>query len=279
MRRFFDTLNVLLLAILVGFALWAWPRLPERIPLHFGLGGEADRWGHRTLSSWFGAPGIGVLLTLGMAWFRKVFPRHPRWVNLPNRMKLSDVPEAARGPVVEMLSGFFALLQTELLLIFGLITWGSYRAAMGSSSQAIMILVLVLAVVASPAFIIVLFLGLQRALERGKRLAERAEAMGEATGTMVAAAGKERERRRKGERKRGRGTLPLLLVAITLPSATWAQQGPAVTSPDGRIAVTLELLGGSPLPGGAGRSSGGAAVAVGVRIQRDAGIPGWNSDR
>jgi len=172
-KRFFDSVNVGLMAAMMGFALWAWPQLPERIPTHFGADGLPDGWGERTLLSWFLLPLIAVALTLAMYGFRAVMPRHPGWVNLPDQRRLSDLPEAARGPVLEMFSGFLALVQAQLLVIFAIIQHATYRTALGGSSQGAMILVLVLAVVASPFLLVVFFLRFRTALEEGERLAAR----------------------------------------------------------------------------------------------------------
>jgi uncharacterized membrane protein len=170
-RRILDSVNVGLMAAMLAFAIWAWPDLPEQIPTHFGIDGRPDAWGHRTFLSWFGLPLIAVGLTLALYGFRLVMPRHPRWVNLPDRRRLSDLPEAARGPVLEMLSGFLALIQTHLLVIFAVIQLASYRSALGEGSQGAMLLVLLMAVLASPVFLVVFFLRFQRAMEEGKRLA------------------------------------------------------------------------------------------------------------
>lgn len=176
MKRFFDGVNLLLVLGMVGLAVWAWPQLPDRIPTHFGLDGHPDAWTDRSLWSWFALPGIAVAFTALMGLFRLLLPSHPGWVNLPDRTRLSDLPEVARVPVLEMFSGFLSLVQTELLLIFGLIHLGTYRTAMGGESQGIMISVLILAILASPFLMVVFFLRLQTALARGKELARRAKA-------------------------------------------------------------------------------------------------------
>jgi uncharacterized membrane protein len=175
-KRFFDSVNVGLMAAMLGFSLWAWPDLPERIPTHFGIDGRPDAWAEPTVLSWFGLPLMAVALTLAMYWFRAVMPRHPRWVNLPDRRRLSDIPEAARGPVVDMLSGFLALVQAHLLVIFAIIQLASYRTALGEDSQGAMILVLLLAVLSSPFLLVVFFLRLRVALEAGERLSAGVEA-------------------------------------------------------------------------------------------------------
>jgi CubicO group peptidase (beta-lactamase class C family) len=175
-KRFFDGLNILLILAMLGFAFWAWPRLPGRVPVHFGIDGRPDSWTEKGTSSWFALPGVAVLLTLLMGAFRVLMRRYPHLVNLPDQSHLTDLPEAARGPVLEMLSGFLALVQTELLVIFGLIQIASFRSAMGEPSQGIMITVLILAVLTSPILLVVFFLRLQPALDRGKELARRKEA-------------------------------------------------------------------------------------------------------
>jgi uncharacterized membrane protein len=171
MRRFFEGVNWVLILGIVAFALWAWPQLPEKIPTHFGIDGSADAWSPRTFGSWFGVPGMGLLIVLGIGWFRAMIPRKPNWVNLPDKTSLADLPKVAREPVVEMFSGFLAIIQTEVLVIFALIQLSTYRTAMGEKSQGLMIMVLLIAILASPFLVVVFFLGLQKAMDKGKELA------------------------------------------------------------------------------------------------------------
>lgn len=171
MRRFFEGVNWILILGIVGFALWAWPQLPGEIPTHFGIDGLADAWSQKTWGSWFGAPAMGLLIVLGVGWFRSMIPRKPNWVNLPDKTSLADLPRAAREPVVEMFSGFLAIVQTEVLVIFALIQLSTYRTAMGEKSQGMMIMVLLIAILASPFLMVVFFLGLQKAMVKGRKLA------------------------------------------------------------------------------------------------------------
>lgn len=161
--------RVLLLGIL-AFALWAWPRLPERIPVHFGIDGRPDAWGEPGLWSWFFLPALAAALTLLMDWLPGFMARHPRWVNLPNGIRLEDLPSRARRPVLDLLAWFLALVQMEILIIFALIQLATYRSAFGEESQGIMILVLVLAVTASPLFLVVFFVRLQGVMKKVRRL-------------------------------------------------------------------------------------------------------------
>ena len=163
-------MNRILLLGILSFALWAWPRLPERIPVHFGIDGRPDAWDEPGLWSWFFLPALAAFLTLLMDWLPRFMARHPRWVNLPNGIRLEDLPSRARQPVLDLLGWFLALVQTEILVIFALIQLATYRTAFGEESQGIMILVLVLAVTASPLFLVVFFVKLQGVMKEVRRL-------------------------------------------------------------------------------------------------------------
>jgi uncharacterized membrane protein len=180
-KRFFDSVNVGLMTAMAWFSVWAWPRLPDRIPTHFGIDGRPDAWSEPSFRSWFLLPIIALTLVLGMYWFRAATPRHPNWVNLPDRRRLADLPQAARGPVLEMMAGFLALVQAHLLVIFAIIQLASYRTAMGGDSRGAMLLVLLLALLATPIFLVVFFLRFQRAMAEGERLAAGEGVAGERT--------------------------------------------------------------------------------------------------
>lgn len=38
---------LLILALMLGLAAWAWPTTPDRVPVHWGIDGTPDRWGTR----------------------------------------------------------------------------------------------------------------------------------------------------------------------------------------------------------------------------------------
>ncbi len=176
MKRFFDSVNWVLVILMVAFAVWAWPHLPDEIPTHFGIRGTPDAWSEKTLLRWFTIPAVGIGLA-GLLWLvRIILPHRPKWVNLPDRRCLTELPESCQKQILKMLAGFLALVQTELLVIFGLIEWASYRTALGHDSQVIMILVLFLAVLTSPFLVIVFFLRFQGAMDRGMEADRRARA-------------------------------------------------------------------------------------------------------
>lgn len=162
MRRVLDTLNVLLAATTVGFAVWVWPRLPDRIPVHFGADGQPDRWSDTTVFSWFLLPAIGLatwgFITLARQWV----VRRPEKMNLPSGGTLADYPVEVRPAVVEHMKAFMSLVSLEVLVIFGLIVFGSYRTAMGNDGQGIMLAVLAIAVLSGPVLMVTFLVGMQR---------------------------------------------------------------------------------------------------------------------
>lgn len=80
-----DTLAIVFLIIGWWVALGAYPRLPEKIPIHFGISGEPDGWGARWMI--FLMPVIATLI-VAMNWFifftrLKGSPQMPAAMELP----------------------------------------------------------------------------------------------------------------------------------------------------------------------------------------------------
>lgn len=70
---------LLLIALLLGAGVWVYPHLPQRVPVHWGIGGQVNGYGPK----WFGAFGLGIL-ALGMYALFAVLPVvDPRRKNYP----------------------------------------------------------------------------------------------------------------------------------------------------------------------------------------------------
>ncbi len=162
-RRGLDLLNASLLVAIVGFAAWAWPRLPAEIPVHFGFDGRADRWEPRTVMAWFAIPAIAVIVHLGLLWMRSLTTARPEWLNLPGGTRLDDHPPSVRAAILEHIRAFLAVVMLELLVIFGLIQVGSYATAMGGDGQSAIVAVLAVALLSGPVLLVLFFIGFQRA--------------------------------------------------------------------------------------------------------------------
>ena len=87
---------------LVAWAVWLWPAVPARVPLHFGADGTPDRWGERSLLVWLVLPALGVALAA-------LFDGVARWsvrnlespmLNLPGKEDVLALPPERRAPVL-----------------------------------------------------------------------------------------------------------------------------------------------------------------------------------
>ncbi len=171
MKRTLQLLTFALALTLWAGALWAWPRLPEQIPRHFGVNGLPDAWGPRSAVAWFGLPAVALLLTALLWTLGPLMRRYPRLVNLPGGQRLETLPAGARARVIEVVQETLMLLGLEVLLILGLIQLAEWRAAVGEPDQRLVLAALVLALVSSPFFLVVFVVRTQRALDAVERRA------------------------------------------------------------------------------------------------------------
>src|SRR5262245_56470698 len=106
-----DSLAIVVLIMGWWVAISVYPRLPEKVPVHFGLTGEADRWGGRWTI--FMIPLIStVIFALDYWLFVYMSPVSPK-----------PIPPQMRTPL--------HLLLLELSVIFTFITWRMSEVAFG----------------------------------------------------------------------------------------------------------------------------------------------------
>jgi uncharacterized membrane protein len=72
-----DGLTAIVVLASFGVALWYWPALPARVPMHFNAAGKVDGWGPKS-TVWL-VPAVGVV----MAVFLTVLSRFPHTFNYP----------------------------------------------------------------------------------------------------------------------------------------------------------------------------------------------------
>ncbi len=109
------------LSVLVYAAALAWARtaLPEEVPLHFGAGGEPDRWGSRAEALWtFGLIGAGVALILGglPALVGRISLRSP-FVNLPHKDWWTATPEREKEAHRRISTDLFGVAAATMVLL------------------------------------------------------------------------------------------------------------------------------------------------------------------
>ena len=112
--------------VIVGLVLPAfhWPTLPERVPSHFGVSGQADAWSARGFV-WF-LPAITVVVYLLLT-LVSLIP--PRYYNYPWRITEENAPRQVR-----IVRRMLCVLKAELVWLFVYLTWQTIRVALGQVS-------------------------------------------------------------------------------------------------------------------------------------------------
>lgn len=95
-------LPVVLIAGAVMFSIAVYSRLPERVPLHWGISGEPDRWGSRIQGA-FLMPAIMIVLLVAMRWLPA---RDPRAANIA---KFRDSYDIMVSAIVSFMAGVHVL--------------------------------------------------------------------------------------------------------------------------------------------------------------------------
>lgn len=169
MARTIHLLNLLLVAVLIAFSLWAWDRLPDLLPVHFDAAGEPTRWAERSFGSWFAIPVMAltmVALTYALA---RAMGRWPHLVNLPDKRRfLALSPERRERVLVPMREMLYAL-SVPLLVVFLLIQVGTWREAMGGAAAPFTVAALMMAVLLTPFMLIGWLPRIQNELNRQAR--------------------------------------------------------------------------------------------------------------
>jgi hypothetical protein len=109
--KLIDALSLVILILCWWVALSVYPRLPEQIPVHFGIKGDADKWGGRWMI--FLMPIVSTAIFAFNYWvFQHLSPGSPK-----------PVPPEAQTP--------FHLLLLALSVIFTYVTWRMSEVAFG----------------------------------------------------------------------------------------------------------------------------------------------------
>jgi uncharacterized membrane protein len=134
--RHYRLLNVLLLLALFAGSAWAYPRLPEHIPVHFGFSGQPDRWEARSIVSWFLLPAVAAVLALALYGMSVFGGRHPELWNVPDKRRFLALGPAEQAPIIAQQQRFMAFVGCLVTALFGVIQAGSYAASTGGALPA-----------------------------------------------------------------------------------------------------------------------------------------------
>lgn len=131
--RGYRLLNGLILLALWAGSAWAYPRLPERIPVHFDLSGQPDRWEARSLASWFFLPAMAVGLAVFLHLAAALSARRPELWNVPDKRRFLALDAARQAPIVARLQTFMAALGVIIAVLLGVIQAAVYQATTGQA--------------------------------------------------------------------------------------------------------------------------------------------------
>jgi len=142
-----DAVAVLAFTASVLLVARAWPDLPDRIPVHFGLNGQADAWGGKT------ALVIGPLISLASVGLLAIVNRFPHTFNYPIRVTPENAQRQytlAREMMAQM-RAWVAILGAALAMM------QVQSARAGAVTPAMLAVVLAIAVGAPLVLLVVYF--------------------------------------------------------------------------------------------------------------------------
>ncbi len=96
-----------------------WSELPDRVPRHYGISGNPNRWGGK---NWLWALPITAV---GLYVFLAVASRYPKLINLPFTVD-RELPE-----VRKLLLTMTLFMRTTLLLVLAYLSWAGMNVALG----------------------------------------------------------------------------------------------------------------------------------------------------
>ncbi|BAS26390.1 DUF1648 domain-containing protein [Limnochorda pilosa] len=123
LERSLDTIALAVIVVQIGWLLFLWPGLPDRVPIHFDLAGQPDAWGSKG-NLWF-LPAVQVFL-YGLIALTLRFPHFwnfPVPVTPENRERLHGLARV-----------MLRCLRAEVAVLLGLGTRQGVQVARGAAS-------------------------------------------------------------------------------------------------------------------------------------------------
>ncbi len=126
--------NAILLVAMWAFALWAYDRLPDPIPIHFDAAGDPNGWADKSYASWLLVPGCALgmtAVTYACALLAVLARTNPRLINFPGRYrrKFLALPAGRRESVLAVARAFTYWLAVPMNALLAWVEWGMYHAA------------------------------------------------------------------------------------------------------------------------------------------------------
>jgi uncharacterized membrane protein len=119
-----------------AYALATRASLPDPYPIHFGAGGQPDRWIAADSPEWLLLPVIAAGTAGFMVLLAVLMPRIPiRLWNMPHKDRLMAAPRAARERVVRTTVAMLLVLSLLNTVLMVWVQWMMVRAAQAGALQ------------------------------------------------------------------------------------------------------------------------------------------------
>jgi len=135
-----------LMTATVVITIYGWYNLPSIIPTHFGISGQPDAWGNKSLFNIFFAPAIQIIM---MMLFVFLYIK-PQYTNLPTTMFIMTLPEKQKERSVGLIRNVTVITTLWINVLFtyvsAMIIAGSYSNDLGYAGWGLLVLVVVFVV-------------------------------------------------------------------------------------------------------------------------------------
>jgi uncharacterized membrane protein len=127
--RFASVLSVFVLVWVLAEGLSIWDRLPDRIPTHFGLRGEPDGWGAKSIFNVLGLPLIGAA-TLALTYLVASLRISVRYWNLPRKDLILRLPRPQQEHVIAPIREAVVWVGAAISIGFSLLARDAWAVAL-----------------------------------------------------------------------------------------------------------------------------------------------------
>ncbi len=129
-HKIYFSMAVLLALTSWIIAIYYWGKLPQVIPIHFGISGQADDWADKSI---FYVYMIPFLQTLILAMFVFLYYK-PQYSDIPTTMWLTTLDKKHREHAFELIRIMLVGMSIWLGLLFTYMTYGMNAASMKSDT-------------------------------------------------------------------------------------------------------------------------------------------------
>lgn len=126
--------NLIFLVAWFAIAITIWPTLPEQLPIHFGVTGQADAWVAKSVFSWFGLPFLAFAMSVGIAGVGLLARGSPDLVNVPDKERFLRLSEDRRAAIIQRFVRTLAITGLLCSLMFAALHAGVYHTASGRAT-------------------------------------------------------------------------------------------------------------------------------------------------